>query len=800
MKKQKLIKVTASMDLPVGSVGTAVPAGYNGEMAIIFEGKDLGLYGFDGSSWSLIHRYQSGDNHYVHSGGMERYYVMSFTGQNEEAKLSFFTSNQISNSIPRISSTLEETKLQDINEVPPYTAGDQNKMLTVLSDGSLAWLLANQNYVVDENGNYGETIDVGTLEDSPSLSLFGGASISSGSISLNGTTAYATLSHSNDYSISSNKKISFFFKTSAITGGFGGSVILSKAISTSSPASFEGWTIRLTKGTDTGSNVTSYMTNNNWHQNGTIRIIGNKQTNPHSIDSSTFWRIPYNVEDNQWHKVEILFANIGSGLKPSTKVYLDGSIISEGVSSTSNGSAIVYPVGSGFLEHAYEIGNNTSSIPLSIGSYAGVSSFFSGQLKDITIENSIAVNFNRLNGLEANSFNTLYGSASLPSKGGLSLVTSSDYSIATSNYHNGATTQTISFWAKANILETVGTEENWSTILSTRNYAATNRANGIFFQISSDKFRAAGPTLSNTLLSVNRKFVKDVWYKFDLVWTSSALKVNINGVLIGSIAISGTVQGGQQNLHFGHNTVWPNANLSGGIIGVGIVNYEKSLNQMKDYWAWEQIYLPTPDSSHSLSRFESSTSNTFTSAVVTANDGLSLTTSNSSAVANSNLNIGTIDQTVSIWFKATSLNSVADNTDASWNANGSYLIGNRNYPATGRSNGFSILVASNAVRFTTPHGSNTITTLNNNFNLNQWYKIDLVWSSSWAKLYLNGSLVSNVVVSGTLEIGQKNMEFGRDVTSNNKQFLGNLLGVQFADYLESDAFIARRYSEDLAML
>jgi hypothetical protein len=44
------------------------------------------------------------------------------------------------------------------------------------------------------------------------------------------------------------------------------------------------------------------------------------------------------------------------------------------------------------------------------------------------------------------------------------------------------------------------------------------------------------------------------------------------------------------------------------------------------------------------------------------------------------------------------------------------------------------------------------------------------------------------------------MEFGRDVTNNNKQFYGNLLGVQFADYLESDAYIARRYSEDLAML
>lgn len=160
MKKQKLIKVTASMDLPVGSVGTAVPAGYNGEVAIIFEGKDLGLYGFNGSSWSLLNRYSNGDIHYVHSGGMERYYVMSFTGQEEIVKISFFSTGNISSSIPRISSTLEETKLQDINEVPPYTAGDENKMLTVLSDGSLAWLLSNQNYIVDADGNYGETIEV----------------------------------------------------------------------------------------------------------------------------------------------------------------------------------------------------------------------------------------------------------------------------------------------------------------------------------------------------------------------------------------------------------------------------------------------------------------------------------------------------------------------------------------------------------------------------------------------------------------------------------------------------------------
>lgn len=217
MKKQKLIKVTASMDLPVGLVGTAVPAGYNGEVAIIFEGKDLGLYGFDGSSWSLIHRYQAGDIHYLYSGGMERYYVMSFAGQEEAAKLSFFSTGNISSSIPRISSTLEETKLQDINEVPPYTAGDENKMLTVLSDGSLAWLLSNQNYIVDADGNYGETIIVPTFSSSEleeQGTITGSATIVNGVLVCTAGGQYTSMPNSAEFKSSTNQSMSFWFKSS----------------------------------------------------------------------------------------------------------------------------------------------------------------------------------------------------------------------------------------------------------------------------------------------------------------------------------------------------------------------------------------------------------------------------------------------------------------------------------------------------------------------------------------------------------------------------------------------------------
>ena len=42
-----------------------------------------------------------------------------------------------------------DLKLHDVDEVPIYTASDVNKLLTVMSDGSLRWLGISESYVVE---------------------------------------------------------------------------------------------------------------------------------------------------------------------------------------------------------------------------------------------------------------------------------------------------------------------------------------------------------------------------------------------------------------------------------------------------------------------------------------------------------------------------------------------------------------------------------------------------------------------------------------------------------------------------
>ncbi len=79
--------------------------------------------------------------------------------------VSFFSTEKYQGSTPQIAGIDRATKLHDIEEVPIYTSSDENKMLTIMSNGSLAWLLANESFVVPEEGGEegGGNVIAGTL-------------------------------------------------------------------------------------------------------------------------------------------------------------------------------------------------------------------------------------------------------------------------------------------------------------------------------------------------------------------------------------------------------------------------------------------------------------------------------------------------------------------------------------------------------------------------------------------------------------------------------------------------------------
>jgi hypothetical protein len=152
MKKQKMLKLTAFPSNPVIENAFSAPVTHSGEVSVVFKGKNVSIHGWDGSSWSTIYTWNSLDPQYQFNNTYQSYYLKSLTGSEETINVSFFSAESYQGSTPLLVGIDRGTKLYDIDEVPIYTADDHNKMLTVMSNGSLAWLLANESFVVPEEG------------------------------------------------------------------------------------------------------------------------------------------------------------------------------------------------------------------------------------------------------------------------------------------------------------------------------------------------------------------------------------------------------------------------------------------------------------------------------------------------------------------------------------------------------------------------------------------------------------------------------------------------------------------------
>jgi hypothetical protein len=198
MKKQKMLKLTAFPTNPAIENAFSAPVTHSGEISVVFKGRDISIYGWDGSSWSTIYTWNSSDPQFKFSNTYQSYYLKSLNGSEETVNVSFFSTQSYQGSTPLLVGVDRGTKLYDIDEVPIYTADDHNKMLTIMSNGSLAWLLANESFIVPSEG--GEPSGVVGLEEDSGLTLHGNAQLVDGVLSLDGTAGtYASLPHSSDF-------------------------------------------------------------------------------------------------------------------------------------------------------------------------------------------------------------------------------------------------------------------------------------------------------------------------------------------------------------------------------------------------------------------------------------------------------------------------------------------------------------------------------------------------------------------------------------------------------------------------
>jgi len=155
MKKQKFMKLTAHAASPDLVNSFTVPATHNAEISIVFGGKNISIHGYDGSVWTTISSWDGEADHFtvdnrVHS--YTDYYLESLTGSDETIRVSFFSASKYQGSTPSMAGINRDVKFYDIDEVPIYTSADDGKFLTVRSDGSLAWLAADESYTVESEG------------------------------------------------------------------------------------------------------------------------------------------------------------------------------------------------------------------------------------------------------------------------------------------------------------------------------------------------------------------------------------------------------------------------------------------------------------------------------------------------------------------------------------------------------------------------------------------------------------------------------------------------------------------------
>jgi len=357
MKKQKFMKLSAFTSDPELGNSFSAPVTHDGEVSVVFAGKDVSIHGWDGSAWTTIYTWNNLDKQFTFENTYQNYFLKSLTGSQESMGVSFFSTSRYQGSTPSLAGIDRNVKLHDIDEVPIYTASDVNKMLTIMSDGSLAWLLASESFTVEG----GESSSSQGLEEDAGLTLHGNAQLIDGVLTLDGTNGtYASLPHSTDYDRESGDlTVDFWFNADSLPAANNNYILMSKP---TGAHDWNGWVIAYSTQRQDQGNSGPLMTDGGIGVYASSQTAGGADAQPNNFRAT----VVGGVAANTWHHVAVTMPASGD-----YTIYLNGQSI-------------------GSWLPPYK--NDSTNTELLFGATKGVGElvkFFPGELDQVSINKSI---------------------------------------------------------------------------------------------------------------------------------------------------------------------------------------------------------------------------------------------------------------------------------------------------------------------------------------------------------------------------------------------------------------------------
>ena len=152
MKKTTLLRKTAYLVSPQIADGFVPPANFDYKISVSLHEVDIKIYGFTGTSWELMHDSDGVIASFETEVQHQKYYFESKSGQEQTVRVSFLSTEDAPGAGIRTGVTSETRRFYDIEEIPVYNGSRDGAMLTVMSDGSLAWLLVNESFIIPGEG------------------------------------------------------------------------------------------------------------------------------------------------------------------------------------------------------------------------------------------------------------------------------------------------------------------------------------------------------------------------------------------------------------------------------------------------------------------------------------------------------------------------------------------------------------------------------------------------------------------------------------------------------------------------
>ena len=779
MKKQKFTKQQAHVGNPALVNSFSAPASHDGELSIVFRNKDAKIHGYDGSSWSLLYTWNNEDSQFTLNNTYQNYYIESLTGQSETFGVSFFSTEKYQGSTPSLAGVNRGVKLYDIDEVPIYTASDVDKMLTIMSNGSLRWLLASESFIIPSEG--GEENNTPTYSE---LTPYSGGAVVDGQIQTNGGYFSALwsdfVSYTGDTPDNTDFTVAFWWKhgetpVAGVTPTFG---------------LFNGRTNSMNEGMsyfilDHASSGVRLQTNfgPSYFANRT-GLISEDPNVEHPWNHFVLTRTATHTK-TYWNGVQVAShgANFPWVPNSATAQIQIGATDENGANSSQNTLFEDFEIRDGEAMSASDI----------------TALYDAGRVSQQSGGGNADPQVGEIVGLEEDSNLTLHGNAQL-----IDGVLHFDGTVGTyaslphsTDYDRGNGDLTISMWFKANSLP-----NNWNSGLVSKMgngwqgyITAVTTMDGLSTGGLQTSTWLSGGNNANTRATLSEGIALGEWHHAAYVMVQTGqYKMYFNGQEVKSYnptyrntSTTGDLRiGGWQNgIYHGY--------FDGQIEGVKIEQTARSASAILEEYTSGAPSSETPSVAAGI---ESLGTNTLSGDAQQTAEGL-LITNDGYADTQSNYHNGATEQTISAWFKASELGTVNGNNDPTWRNNGHIIALTRNWAAGGqRANGFVIAVASNAIRFGGPHGTNNVVMSNYDFSVDTWYKIDLVWNSNSMKLYVNGVEVGSTASSGSIAGGSVNMRIGRNI-NQWMSFKGNILGVAVENVARSSAEVLSSYQGEV---